>query len=78
MVKRNSHTHTTFIHPLTHSSTHVQAFEFYDEVLRSLDLVLALADESTLAAAQKIADSTSLPPFLFKQFNDQFYRPATP
>ena len=47
-------------------------------MLRSIDLVLDLADPPTLASAKKIADGTSLPPFLFKQFNDQFYRPATP
>lgn len=56
-----------------------QAFGFYEEVMSSIDHVLALAsDKDKAKAEQLIAKQPKLPSFLFKDFSNEFYRPATP
>lgn len=55
-----------------------QAFGFYNEVMTSIDNVLALASPEDIKAAEKLMAKVDLPPFLFKEFKNEFYRPATP
>lgn len=44
----------------------------------TVDKVLALASADEIKEAEKIGNKVELPPFLFKEFNGEFYRPATP
>jgi hypothetical protein len=47
--------------------------------MSSIDHVLALAsDKDKAKAEQLIAKQPKLPSFLFKDFSNEFYRPATP
>jgi len=55
-----------------------QAYDFYDVVMDGIDKVLALAPEKELAEARILVDQMKLPPFLFKEFKGDFYRPGTP
>ena len=59
-------------------SLYTKAFEFYDAVMDTVEKVLALASADELKEAEQLGSKIELPSFLFKKFEGEFYRPATP